>query len=92
MGKDTNTTKPSYVLLFASMLGFLVGLALLVYGWPQPCGAFVPYCSESYSLVIFGIVIMAVSVRLMTYSIRKVPTSVQHHQNSIVNVEKSQDK
>lgn len=56
------------------MLGFLVGLGLLVYGWPQPCGLpvphFVPYCGDSYSLVIFGIVIMAASVGLMTYSIR----------------------
>jgi len=70
MGKATNTTKSSYVLLFASMLGFLVGLGLLVYGWPHPCGAFVPYCSESYSLVILGIVITAASVGLTTYSIR----------------------
>jgi hypothetical protein len=74
-------TEASYALLFASMLGFLVGLGLLVYGWPQPCGAFVPQCGDPYPLVIFGIVIMAASVGLMTYSIRDRPTIVQPHKN-----------
>jgi len=70
MKRETNTIKTSYFMLFASMLGFLVGLGLAVYGWPHPCGAFVPYCGDSYSLVIFGIVIMVASACLMTYSIR----------------------
>ena len=70
MSGATNTTKTTYVLLFASMLGFIVALGLLVYGSPQPCGAFDPYCGHSFSLVIFGYVIMAASVGLMTYSIR----------------------
>jgi len=70
MKRETNTVRTSYVLLFASMLGFLIGLGLLVYGWPQPCGVFVPYCGDSYSLVAFGIVIIAASVGLMTYSVR----------------------
>jgi hypothetical protein len=60
------------------MLGLLVGIGLLVYGWPQPCGPFGigPFglCTSSllasYSVVIFGIVVMAASVGLMTYSIR----------------------
>ena len=50
------------------MLGFLFGLGLVVYGWPQPCGLMVPECSESYILVFIGVMIIAASVGLMTYS------------------------
>jgi len=83
MKRETNAAGTSYVLLFASMLGLLVGIGLLVYGWPQPCGPFFgigpgigPFgsCASSllaaYSVVIFGIVVMAASVGLITYSIR----------------------
>jgi hypothetical protein len=69
MRKAADAAETSYVLLFASLLGLLVGLGLLVYGWPQPCGAFIP-CGNSYSLVIFGVLIMVVSVGLMAYSIK----------------------
>jgi len=82
--RETNAVGTSYVLLFASMLGLLIGIGLLVYGWPQPCGPFGigpgpgigPFglCASSllaaYSVVIFSIVVMAASVSLMTYSIR----------------------
>jgi hypothetical protein len=71
MGRATNASETSYALLFASMVGLLAGLGLLIYGWPQPCGLLVPECSNSYALVIFGILIVLASVGLMTYSIRK---------------------
>ena len=85
MKRETNAVGTSYVLLFASMLGLLVGIGLLVYGWPQPCGpgpffgigpGIGPFglCASSllaaYFVVIFGIVVMAASVGLMTYFIR----------------------
>jgi len=78
MERETNAVGTSYVLLFASMIGLLVGIGLLVYGWPQACGPFGvgPFgpCASSLlaacSVVIFGIVVMAASVGLMTYSIR----------------------
>jgi hypothetical protein len=71
MGRVTNASETPYVLLFVSMLGFLFGLGLLVYDWPQPCGAMVP-CPNyfPYTLVIFGILIVLASVGLMTFSIR----------------------
>jgi len=70
MGRATNASETSYVLLFASIVCLLVGLGLLIYGWPQPCGAMVPEFGSTYAFVIFGIVIMAASAGLMTYSIR----------------------
>ena len=78
MKRETNAVGTSYVSLFASMLGLLVGIGLLVYGWPRPCWSFGigPFglCTSSllasYSVVIFGNVVMAASVGLMTYSIR----------------------
>jgi hypothetical protein len=71
MSEATKPFETSYVLLFSSVLGLLVGIALLVYGWPQPCGPFIP-CPNVYPyyIVDFGVLIMVLSVGLMVYSIR----------------------
>ncbi len=71
----TSRVGTSYVMLFTSMLGFLVGMGLLDYGWPRPCGgvSYFPFytnCGVSYWVDIFGILIIAISVGVMAYSIR----------------------
>jgi len=68
--RAANTKETSYVLLFASMVGLLAGMELLVYDWPQSCIAYVPECPSSYAFVVFGILIVLASVGLMAYSIR----------------------
>jgi hypothetical protein len=52
------------------MLGLLAGIGLLVYGWPQPCAFHTCPNIYPYYIVDFGILIIAASVGLMTYSIR----------------------
>ena len=73
MGKTASANETSYVLLFASMVGLLAGLGLVVYGWPQPCTGYLPFCPYPLSFYIFvflGILIVLASVGLMVYSMR----------------------
>jgi hypothetical protein len=71
----TSRVETRYAMLVVSMVGFLVGIGFLYYGWPWRCEpSYIPSmpfftnCGVSYWVDVYGVLIIAASVAGLLWS------------------------